>query len=370
MRWQTIVQGFKQAVWFGMFLGGLATPLQAAPIKAEDIPPTLKEWTAWVLYGEESRTCPFVYNRFGDHRCAWPTALVLRLDAQGGTFSQSWQVHTQSWIALPGDPANWPQAVTVDDRPATLVRRNGRPQLQLDAGRHTLSGRFAWGRLPESLVIPRDTGLIDLEVSGSAVSAPVVDDTGNLWLKERAAEAGTEVAGDQVKLRVFREIIDEIPLRVVTRIELEVSGAQREETLAGALPILFIPLELESLLPARLETDGTLRIQVRPGNWTIELVARSPSAVDALSLTDWPDPWPAEEVWVMEAHNELRLVEIEGPMSVDPRQTRLPAEWQSLPAWLMSPGVEMRFNVIRRGDPEPEPDQLNLHRNLWLDFEG
>ncbi len=370
MRWQAIVQGFRQAVWFGVFQFGVMPPLNAAPIDIEDIPPTLKDWTAWVLYGEESKTCPFIYNSFGDHRCAWPTTLALQLDAEGGAFSQSWQVHSSSWITLPGDSANWPLEVVVDDRPATLIQRNGHPQLQLDPGHHTISGRFAWSRLPESLAIPRDTGLIDLEVSGDVVRAPLVDDNGNLWLRERAMETGPEAAGDQVKLRVFREIIDEIPMRLVTQIELEVSGTQREETLIGALPEQFIPLELESRLPTRLETDGSLRIQVRPGNWTIQLTSRSNAAVDALTLADWPDPWPAEEVWVMEAHNDLRLVEVEGPVSVDPRQTRLPEEWQSLPAWLMSPGREMRFNVIRRGDPEPEPDQLSLHRNLWLDFEG
>ena len=30
----------------------------------------------------------------------------------------------------------------------------------------------------------------------------------------------------------------------------------------------------------------------------------------------------------------------------------------------------MRFKVIRRGDPEPEPDKLALKRTLWLDFDG
>ncbi len=30
----------------------------------------------------------------------------------------------------------------------------------------------------------------------------------------------------------------------------------------------------------------------------------------------------------------------------------------------------MGFKTIRRGDPEPEPNQLNLTRKLWLDFDG
>ena len=37
--------------------------------------------------------------------------------------------------------------------------------------------------------------------------------------------------------------------------------------LGPVLPPGFIPLGVASPLPARLEPDGTLRIQVRPGRW-------------------------------------------------------------------------------------------------------
>ena len=216
----------------------------AAPIDAGAIPPTLKEWTAWVLYGEETKTCPFTYSRFEDHHCAWPTELKLRLGADGGAFSQAWQVHAETWISLPGDHMHWPQNVTVDSRAASLIQRNGRPQLRLDKGRHAIAGAFEWNKLPESLAIPRDTGLVTLEVAGSTVSVTDIDDAGNLWLMDRVS-AGGEVAGDQIKLLVFRRVIDEIPLQVVTRIELEVSGAQREESMIGALPDQFIALRLD-----------------------------------------------------------------------------------------------------------------------------
>jgi hypothetical protein len=33
-------------------------------------------------------------------------------------------------------------------------------------------------------------------------------------------------------------------------------------------------------------------------------------------------------------------------------------------------GEIMRFKTVRRGDPQPEPDQLHLNRTLWLDFYG
>src|SRR5437588_12320006 len=42
--------------------------------------------------------------------------LLLNLDAHGGRFSQRWQVYTEGWVALPGDPVGWPEGVLGDGR--------------------------------------------------------------------------------------------------------------------------------------------------------------------------------------------------------------------------------------------------------------
>ncbi|MBI2993808.1 MAG: hypothetical protein HYY48_06480 [Gammaproteobacteria bacterium] len=349
----------------------LPVTVSAARVTRDELPEALRDWTGWVLYQEEEKTCPFLYSQFEAHRCAWPTGLELSLAEQGGRFAQQWQVHVESWIALPGDDRQWPQDVTLNDAPASVSLHEGQPAIRLGPGRHQVRGAFAWTKLPESLPIPRDTGIIQLDVAGKDVEIPDVDEGGNLWLSRRGGvEAQPAEVGDRLKLQVFRRVVDEIPLQLVTRIDLEASGTQREELLTGALAEAFIPLRLDSRIPARLEPDGRLRVQVRPGRWTIEVVARFPGQTTSLELKKSPDPWPAEEVWVFDARNELRLVEVEGPASVDPRQTSLPGQWQNLPAYLMEPGSAMTFKVIRRGDPEPEPDNLSLQRNLWLDFEG
>ena len=36
----------------------------------------------------------------------------------------------------------------------------------------------------------------------------------------------------------------------------------------------------------------------------------------------------------------------------------------------MNQGDSLKMTTIRRGNPQPEPDQLNLTRHLWLDFDG
>jgi hypothetical protein len=66
----------------------------------------------------------------------------------------------------------------------------------------------------------------------------------------------------------------------------------------------------------------------------------------------------------------LRLVEVERALAIDPSQTNLPGDWQNLPAYKLSAGQTLQLKIIRRGDPEPEPNQLDLERQLWLDFSG
>jgi hypothetical protein len=144
----------------------------------------------WVLFPRPEVTCPFLYHQFEQHRCAWPTSLIVDLGDDGGTFRQAWRVHTESWLTLPGDPRRWPQDVRVDDGAAVITLRNGRPALRVGPGLHTVRGTFLWERLPESLPVPRDTGLVSLRVLGAAVAVPVIDDGGNLWLREERAAGG------------------------------------------------------------------------------------------------------------------------------------------------------------------------------------
>ena len=342
----------------------------AERITPAQLPEQMRDWVEWVLFPQKEITCPFLYNQFEQHRCAWPTTLELEISERGGKFRQHWQVHVDSWIPLPGDVRRWPQDVRIDDAAAVVTQRNGRPAVRIKAGRHAVSGELQWDRLPESLPIPRETGLITLNVRGQAVATPIVDNGGNLWLRDQRAQADQGEVGDRIELTAFRRVVDDIPLQLVTRLLLKVSGRQREEVINGVLPAQFIPLELSSALPARLEQDGRLRIQVRPGQWALDITARYPGPVEQLKLDSFPAPWPQEEVWSFEARNHLRLVEISGPTAVDPAQTQLPGEWREFPAYLMQPGSTLNFRVIRRGDPEPEPDALTLQRNLWLDFNG
>ncbi len=358
--------------WVGLLLGLLFySQAGAAPLAVEDVPEPLKPWVKWVLRGHEEKQCPFLYNSGDQRRCRWPSRLELALSDQEGSFDQQWQVLHEGWVPLPGENGRWPQEVTVDDEPALVSERGGTPSIHVTSGQHAVSGRFAWERLPESLQIPKETGLVSVTLGDRKLEFLDIDKQGRLWLKERGAGQGPR-AGVQntLDVKVFRRIVDEIPLQITTRIEMQVAGEHREVMLGRALMPDSIPMALTSRLPARLEPDGRLRIQIRPGRWTVVLIARYPGPVNSVALESMEGTWPEEEIWVFDARHHLRLVQIEGVKSIDPRQTSLPASWKAFPAYRLQPGDTLRMVVKRRGDPQPEPDKLSLTRNLWLDFDG
>ncbi len=348
----------------GVFSSGLCS---ARSMTADQVPEPLKPWIDWVLWEHQERDCPMLYNS-EQRRCIWPAELQFKLNDNGGRFSQRLTVFLKSRVSLPGSNAYWPGEVTVDGLPAEIIAYQGTPQIWLPPGEYRVEGRFLWERLPESLPVPADTGLISLRVNGEQRGFPEIKQD-QLWLRERDAKV-ERTPEDRVHVDVFRRVIDGHPMRVITWLKLEVSGKQREAVLGQPLLQGFIPQEIKSQLPARLEPDGRLRVQLRPGQWDLEIHALHPDYLTALTAIAQPAPWPAQETWSFEAQPSLRLVEVEGAPQVDPRQTRLPPAWRSLPAYQMKPETVLRLNVVRRGNPQPEPDKLQLQRDLWLDFDG
>lgn len=344
------------------------SPLVSGGEPESYVPDALESWVPWVLEGEDRRSCPLIGIN-GGRLCAWPGRLHLDLDADGGLFTQRWQVYARSWVPLPGAPDQWPQQVRVGAVSIAVVEHQGTPAVRLDPGDYAFSGHFSWRDTPEALAIPSATGLVDLQIDGAQIRFPRIERDGRLWLGTRGkAVAGAE--RDTLGLLVYRRIEDANPLRVTTRLDMDVGGQARELILGPVLLEDGIPLRLDSPLPARLEPDGRLRLQVRPGHWVVEVAAHRPGPVAELALNDSNAPWPQEEIWVFAAHPELRQVELEGAESVDPRQTRLPSQWARLPAYLMRPGETLRLIQLRRGDADPAPDRLSLERDLWLDFGG
>jgi hypothetical protein len=361
-----------------MFARGLLLPilllaLWPAPCVAgvaPVIPEQLKPWTEWVLFDyEEQQRCTPSYADAASLQCDWPSELTLTVTEAGGHFSQQWLVQHKRWLQLPGNLDHWPQEVRIDNRQALVISRNGAPWIRVDEGRHTVTGSFTWSRVPEFLSVPAHTGIIRAEVNARPLAFPNLDSEGRLWLQAVAREEEVE---NRLALQSFRFIDDQIPLAETLYLLLDVSGSARELILGPVLQTdTVVPVSLSSPLPARLEADGRLRIQVRPGQWNLTLTARHSGLVSGLHFSRPQDGyWPEEEIWAFGSQPDLRVVEIEGVPAIDPLQTSLPDKWRSFPAYRLRDGETMRFKEIKRGDPVPAPDQLSLQRNIWLRFDG
>jgi hypothetical protein len=341
-----------------------AAASSAAPLPKESVPDVLKSWIPWVMDGHEAFACPPAFDNAEVRECAWPSELELDLKAAGGTFRYRVTAFTRNTpLALPGDGERWPQDVKAGNAPLAVVNRDDRPHVLLPPGEHVITGSFHWREMPQDLPLPPATGVVRATVGGKSIAAHP-DAEGSLWLRRGDAEA----APDSLSLRVFRLVDDDVPMTVTTRYEIAAAGRPRELALPAALLPEFQPTALESPLPARLAEDGRLRVQVRPGNWSISVTGRRMAPATALELPK--EAGESEEIWSFHAHNDVRLVSVEGPAAVDPKQTGMPDEWKANPAYRLQPGDTFGIKQSRRGDPDPAPDELRLMRRIWLDFDG
>ena len=341
-----------------------ATPTAVAPA-APALPEPLRPWVPWVVERHPDLPCPLVA---GERLCAWPGRLALDLDDRGGRFTLEAVADRDLDLPLPGGPALWPRALTDNGRSALARRLADTPAVAITAGRHRLTGEFRWSRLPETLPVPPAIALIDLRVRGSAVDRPRREAGGLLWLAGARAE-GEE---DRLDLGVQRLLADGVPVVLTTRLTLEVAGRPRELALAGPLPAGFVPVQLESDLPARVtegERDEHLLLQLRPGTWTITLTARSEGPVSEVAAGERLPPWPDEEHWAFRAAPEVRTVRLAGAEAVDPARTPLPEEWRSLPAFRLAAGDALTLETLSRGAAE-RPDEIAIERTWWLALDG
>lgn len=350
-------------------------PVVAAyqPQAVATIPPALQDWRDWVRYPQPSHACPFKAEQFKARHCLWPAYLDLHALPDQARFTLVSHSFAPGLLLLPGGDGYWPSDVSVNEQPGEIVAINGRPALYLPAGEYQVAGRIRWQRIPDAIRIAEDTGLVSLRVNKQRIDLPRRDANGLLWLQEKKLTDERNLE-DKLTVSVFRHLMDAVPFQVATEVRLEVSGKPREELLGVVVLDEFELLALDSPLPARVEDNGRLRIQLRPGSWTLSVYTRQGTGrsamVEQLGLPEVDTIWPSEELWSFEPNTALRLVRIEGAEAVDPNQTRIPDKWKAWKAYRMLPGQVLNLVTLRRGDPEPAPNRMQIKRSAWLGFHG
>jgi hypothetical protein len=349
---------------FCLLFGGLL----ARPAPAQDIPPPLRDWQGWVLHGVPRHDCPFLADQMPgptSYQCAWPGRLNLDASKDGGRFSLDVHVDAPGWIAVPGDARNWPQQVGVNRQPATVLEHDGQPMLWLTPGDYQVQGTLPWTSRPPRLRVPEAIGLITLSVDGAAVSR--VERQGDQLTLGEAASA--QRAADALSLRVYRRLQDGLPAMLETRLQWNVTGSAREQLVGPALPAGFVATALTGDLPARLQNDGRLRVQLRPGQWTVTLLARHTDALGAVSLKLPAAPWPRQEIWSYADDSDFRGTRVDG-RAADAAQAGVPDDWRQWPAFVLDDTAGLTIEQGTRGDEGGQGVQLHLQREFWLDFDG
>ena len=334
------------------------------------VPEELRPWVGWVLQDKEYLDCPFFFDQAhaaaDNFVCTWPGELELDVTGTGAGFSQRWTVYASGqWVPLPGDGNVWPEQVTANGQAVELVLQANTPSVRLAPGQYTLEGRFAWNEAPRVLNVPAKTGLLSLTVDGSPVARPERNQD-SVWLAERETQTQAQ---DSLDVQVYRLVADDVPTRLTSNLNLDVSGNVREVVLGPVLPDALVPLSLDSPLPARLEADGRLRLQVRPGTWQVRLVARGSGVMNEVTLPDGAEQMPDAEIWSYRSNDRLRVTTPEGPVPVDPGQVSTPDEWRELPAFRIQPGETLNIVEQSRGRLAAD-NQLQLNRQLWMDFDS
>ncbi len=332
------------------------------------IPEELQAWVPWVMYGVERKKCSRLFSQ-NNKSCLWAEPLELNISGNNASFSQEISLEYPGVFYLPGkNGESWPQGVTLDDSKAIVVEKGTRPIINIKkAGSYIVRGTFSWQHLPKSLDIPPTTGLTTVVLNGSRQENITVKNN-KLWFNN--AQKRETRANNSLELRVNRLVTDSAPLKITTRIELNVSGDAREVILNWQVPEDQIPLQMQSDLPVKLEKNKKLKVQIRPGKWTINFTTRMVGETNTLTIGKTGDLWPTNELWSFQSQNQLRIVEISGVNSVDPSQELVPQQWKRFPAYRMTADKEFILNVKKRGDATPAPDSLELHRIFWLDESG
>ena len=334
------------------------------------VPEDLRDWQQWVLKDKEYRDCPFYFNRNASERrdfvCAWPGLLQLSVTASGARFTQQWTVFAEEqWLALPGGVDYWPDGVRANDGAIEVVARNNVPSVRLAPGTYRVTGFFEWDQRPGVLSLPPEVGLVALNVDGRKVERPEMNRNG-VFLGERKRDTR---AVDSVRSEIHRLVADNVPTRLITQLQIDISGSVREELFGPVLPEGFVPLNIQSQLPAKLEADGNLRLQVRPGRWTIYLTARAPGVMDAITRQKTGTNMPEIEIWSYGSNDRLRVTAAEGLPPVDPAQVQVPDNWENYPAFRVESAATLTITERSRGVVSVT-NELHLDRNIWLDFDG
>jgi len=344
----------------------LLLQLSAPGVSADSI--DLEAWESWVLEKHQDSNCPWQMSGQNQRLCTWPGKLTLALTSDGIEFTFKVDVYSdEALVQIPGDNKYWPNSVSVAGNPAPVVEKNNRPHVSLPRGKHDLRGFIGWEQKPTALTIPVSIALISLFEAGKEL---VIDRRNNRIIFSQKQLDTSARKRDSLSVEVYRLLRDGVPLTLETRIKLVVSGKPREIKLGRAALAGTEITGLDSRLPAKIEDDGDLRIQVVAGEHYIRLYSRFFGDIAVLETQGNGAPWPTTEYISFISNTNIRQAKLSGAISVDTSQFSIPEDWRGLPTYRLDGTTRLQIETTFRGDHSPLANQIRVRRDLWLDFDG
>ncbi|MGB5446253.1 MAG: hypothetical protein WBM99_12180, partial [Psychromonas sp.] len=340
----------------------LSLPALAQPTAA---PPS---WEQWVADRHPDLNCPVQIAANMQKVCHWPGEFVGTIVDDGMLFEMSVQVFSEeALVNLPGNKQNWPSALTVNQQSAPVIDNNGMPRVHLKKGASIIRGKFLWQEIPSAIAMPDEIGLIKVFRNNNLLPTSINNDQLILSLHKKTEQINDKNA---LKIQVYRALEDGVPMRLTTLIKLFVSGKPREVTLGRVAIAGSQTVYLQSLLPARLEEDGMLRVQVKPGVHEITLNSRFSDNLKRISTDKVSAEWPQYEYISFIADVRIREVNISGVKSIDTSLVEVPEQWKSLPTYRLENNDTMLLTTTTRGDGAAHQNSINIDREIWISFDG
>lgn len=324
-------------------------------------------WKPWVEARHQKIACAWEQGKKSTRFCYWLGELSLDMSERHLDFSFTAEIlAANSVLALPGDKTSWPAQVLVNGKAARVLERSGKPYLSLDAGKYSVTGRFNWQRRPSSLLVPDNFVLLSLISSGKAQT--VNRQRGKLFF-DRQKDTRLAQSTDSLTVDVYRYLQDAVPLRLQTQLKVSVSGKAREVNLGQVLANNLEVININTVLPLRIEGDGNMRVQIKPGVYTITIWARFIDNPEKITMNKGEN-WPEYEYLSFQADTDIRQVVLSGATSIDTSQVAIPEQWQNLPTYRLDQNTILNIVTKERGDMAPAENSLSINRQLWLDFDG
>ena len=367
-----------------LFAGRFVTfSAEAAAESAEayvaEAPGELKSWIPWVVAQHPEWNCARVpgVDRAGARACIWigSSRFVIR-DRQTEFYIQGDLLKDDS-IPLPFSGNMRPSNLKIlKDGIATeryLIEESpGELALRLDRGTYAISGELLYNTVPDRIPVPAVYGIVDITVSDQLAGQKeglirAYRDNNSIRIVSHSEGTGS----DSAEGRLWRSVVDDNPLQIRTRIELQISGKPRTIVLGTVLPVGAILTGSDSASQIAFSDAGELSVQVFQGRHEIELMSVLAQPVNEIKLPEnSAKVLPDEEIWTWEANARLRTVEIDNARTLNAAQVELPKGWSAQTVLGVTQGASVVLKELRRGQEVPPKNEVTLNRMIWPKLAG